>query len=183
MADLKGIRIAVLVEDLYENLELWYPVLRLREEGAEVLIVGPKAGETYKSKEGYPARADVAAEEVDANSIAAVIVPGGYAPDRMRRYPAMVRLVREAFEKGKIVAAICHGGWMLAEADIVRGRTVTSFSAIKTDLINAGANWVDKEVVQDGNIITARVPSDLPAFLRRIVAVLKEAKVTADVYD
>ncbi len=176
MGKLEGVRVAVLVEDLYENLELWYPVLRLREEGAEVFIVGPKAGETYKSKEGYPAKADKSAEEISADEIDAVIVPGGYAPDRMRRHEAMVRLVKEAAQKGKIVAAICHGGWMLAEADVIRGRTVTSFFAIKTDLINAGANWVDKEVVRDGNIITSRVPSDLPAFMRTIIEALAEKK-------
>jgi len=176
MGKLEGVRVAVLVEDLYGNLELWYPVLRLREEGAQVFIVGPKAGETYKSKEGYPAKADKSAEEISADEIDAVIVPGGYAPDRMRRHEAMVKLVREAAQKGKIVAAICHGGWMLAEADVVRGRTVTSFFAIKTDLINAGANWVDKEVVRDGNIITSRVPSDLPAFMRTIIEALAEKK-------
>jgi protease I len=176
MSKLEGVRVAVLVEDLYENLELWYPVLRLREEGAEVFIVGPKAGETYKSKEGYPAKADKSVEEISADEIDAVIVPGGYAPDRMRRHEAMVRLVKEAAQKGKIVAAICHGGWMLAEADVIRGRTVTSFFAIKTDLINAGANWVDKEVVRDGNIITSRVPSDLPAFMRTIIEALAEKK-------
>jgi protease I len=176
MGKLEGVRVAVLVEDLYENLELWYPVLRLREEGAQVFVVGPKAGETYKSKEGYPAKADKSAEEISADEIDAVIVPGGYAPDRMRRHEAMVKLVREAAQKGKIVAAICHGGWMLAEADVVRGRTVTSFFAIKTDLINAGANWVDKEVVRDGNIITSRVPSDLPAFMRTIIEALSEKK-------
>jgi protease I len=148
----------------------------LREEGAQVFVVGPKAGETYKSKEGYPAKADKSAEEISADEIDAVIVPGGYAPDRMRRHEAMVKLVREAAQKGKIVAAICHGGWMLAEADVVRGRTVTSFFAIKTDLINAGANWVDKEVVRDGNIITSRVPSDLPAFMRTIIEALAEKK-------
>jgi protease I len=176
MGKLEGVRVAVLVEDLYENLELWYPVLRLREEGAQVFVVGPKAGETYKSKEGYPAKADKSAEEISADEIDAVIVPGGYAPDRMRRHEAMVKLVREAAQKGKIVAAICHGGWMLAEADVVRGRTVTSFFAIKTDLINAGANWVDKEVVRDGNIVTSRVPSDLPAFMRTIIEALAEKK-------
>ena len=176
MGKLEGVRVAVLVEDLYENLELWYPVLRLREEVAQVFIVGPKAGETYKSKEGYLAKADKSAEEISANEIDAVIIPGGYAPDRMRRHEAMVKLVREAAQKGKIVAAICHGGWMLAEADVVRGRTVTSFFAIKTDLINAGANWVDKEVVRDGNIITSRVPSDLPAFMRAIIEALAEKK-------
>lgn len=173
---LNGRRVAVLVEDLYENLELWYPVLRLREEGAEIIIVGPKADETYKSKEGYPAKADKSADEVSADEIDAVIVPGGYAPDRMRRHQSMVKLVREAFEKGKIVAAICHGGWMLAEADIVRGRTVTSFFAIKTDLVNAGANWIDQEVARDGNIITSRVPKDLPAFMRTVIEALVERK-------
>ncbi len=176
MGKLEGVRVAVLVEDLYENLELWYPVLRLREEGAEVFIVGPKAGETYKSKEGYPAKSDKSAEEISTDEVDAVIVPGGYAPDRMRRHEAMVKLVKEAAQKGKIVAAICHGGWMLAEADVVRGRTVTSFFAIKTDLINAGANWVDKEVVRDGNIVTSRVPSDLPAFMRTIIEALAEKK-------
>lgn len=177
MGKLQGVKVAVLVEDLYENLELWYPVLRLREEGAQVLIVGPKAGETYKSKEGYPAKADTAADNLTANEIDSVIIPGGYAPDRMRRHEAMVKLVKEAFESGKIVAAICHGGWMLAEADIIRGRTVTSFYAIKTDLVNAGANWVDREVVRDGNIVTSRVPSDLPAFMSAIIEALTEAKV------
>jgi protease I len=176
MGKLEGVRVAVLVEDLYENLELWYPVLRLREEGAQVFVVGPKGGETYKSKEGYPAKADKSAEEISADEIDVVIIPGGYAPDRMRRHEAMVKLVREAAQKGKIVAAICHGGWMLAEADVVRGRTVTSFFAIKTDLINAGANWVDKEVVRDGTIITSRVPSDLPAFMRTIIEALAEKK-------
>jgi protease I len=176
MGKLEGVRVAVLVEDLYENLELWYPVLRLREEGAQVFVVGPKAGETYKSKEGYPAKADKSAEKISADEIDAVIIPGGYAPDRMRRHETMVKLVRQAAQKGKIVAAICHGGWMLAEADVVRGRTVTSFFAIKTDLINAGANWVDKEVVRDGNIITSRVPSDLPAFMRTIIEALAEKK-------
>lgn len=176
MGKLEGVCVAVLVEDLYENLELWYPVLRLREEGAEVLIVGPKAGETYRSKEGYPAKADKSASEVSADEIDAVIVPGGYAPDRMRRHEVMVRLVKEVAQKDKIVAAICHGGWILAEADIVRGRRVTSFSAIKTDLVNAGANWFEEEVVRDGNIITSRVPSDLPLFMRTIIEALAEMK-------
>ncbi|GBC98378.1 Putative cysteine protease YraA [bacterium HR17] len=176
MERLKGCRVAVLVEDLYENLELWYPTLRLREEGAEVVLVGPKAGETYRSKEGYPAKADRAADEVNADEFDAVIVPGGYGPDRMRRHAAMVKLVRDAFEKGKVVAAICHAGWMLVEADIVRGRTVTSFWSIRTDMVNAGAHWVDREVVRDGNIITSRVPDDLPAFLREIINALVEAR-------
>lgn len=179
MAELSGCRVAVLAEDQYETLELWYPLLRLREAGAEVVVVGPEAGATYRSKEGYPVRADAAADAVRAEEFDAVIVPGGYAPDRMRRHEAMVRLVRDAFRLGRIVAAICHGGWLLAEADVARGRTVTCFHSIKTDLVNAGAHYVDQEVVRDGQLVTSRVPADLPAFLRTIVGALQEARATA----
>lgn len=179
MAELQGCRVAVLVEDQYEPLELWYPVLRLREAGAEVVVVGPEAGQTYRSKDGYPVRADAAAADVRADDFDAVVIPGGYAPDRMRRHEAMVRLVREAYQQGKVVAAICHAGWMLAEADVIRGRTVTGFHSIKTDLVNAGARYVDQEVVRDGNLITSRVPSDLPAFLRTLIAALRERRAGA----
>ena len=177
--DLSGKKVAVLAEDHYENLELWYPVLRLREAGAQVTIVGPKAGETYKSKEGYPARADISMEDARASEFHAVIVPGGYAPDRMRRYPAMLRLVREAFEQGKVVAAICHAAWVPISAGIVKGRTMTCVSAVKDDVINAGARYVDQEVVVDGNLITSRTPPDLPAFCREIIKALSAAKVAA----
>ncbi|MBE3589312.1 MAG: type 1 glutamine amidotransferase [Firmicutes bacterium] len=169
---LQGKRVAVLAENLYENLELWYPVLRLREAGAEVVIVGPQAGQTYTSKEGYPAKADAAAADVSAAQFDAVVVPGGYAPDRMRRNDAMVRLVREAHEQGKVVAAICHAGWMLAEAGILHGRTVTCVTAIRTDVVNAGATYVDREVVVDGRLVTSRTPADLPAFCREIIRLL-----------
>jgi protease I len=177
--ELAGKRVAVLAEDHYENLELWYPVLRLREAGAQVTIVGPKAGESYKSKEGYPAKADLSMDDARASDFDAVIVPGGYAPDRMRRYPAMLRLVREVFQAGKIVAAICHAAWVPISAGIVKGRTMTCVSAVKDDVINAGANYVDKEVVVDGNLISSRTPSDLPAFCREIVKALSAAKVAA----
>jgi protease I len=163
-------RFAVLVEDQYEDQELWYPVQRLREAGAAVTIVGPEAGKTYASKHGYPARSDKAAGQVAAEDFDGVIIPGGYAPDRMRRHEAMVALVRQAFEQGKIVAAICHAGWMLCSAGVLEGKEATSFSAIKDDMVNAGANWVDSEVVQDGNLITSRTPDDLPAFLRKIIS-------------
>jgi len=170
--DLSGKKVAVLAEDYYENLELWYPVMRLREAGAHVTIVGPKAGETYKSKEGYPARADVSMDDVKASEFDAVIVPGGYAPDKMRRYPAMLRLVKDTFDQGKIVASICHAAWVPISAGILRGRTMTCVSAVRDDVINAGANYVDKEVVVDGNLISSRTPSDLPAFCR-VAATMK----------
>ncbi|MDR7521569.1 MAG: type 1 glutamine amidotransferase domain-containing protein [Armatimonadota bacterium] len=175
--DLTGTRVAVLVEELYEDLELWYPALRLREAGAEVKIVGPKAGETYKSKHGYPAKADVGMDEVSAVDFDALIIPGGYAPDRMRRHAAMLAFVRAMHEAGRPIAFICHAGWVPISAGIVRGRTVTSVSAIKDDLINAGARWVDQEVVVDGNFVTSRTPPDLPAFCRELVTLLARVRV------
>ncbi len=169
---LSGKRIAVLAENNYQDLELWYPLLRLREEGAEVKVVGTGSADTYTSKHGYPVAVDVAADQVSADDFDAIVIPGGYAPDLMRRYPAMVGLVRDAFQQGKVVAAICHAGWVLVSAGILKGRRVTSFFAIKDDLVNAGAEWVDEEVVQDGNLITSRMPSDLPAFCRAIIDAL-----------
>jgi len=175
--DLKGKRVAALVEETYEDLELWYPVLRLREAGADVKIVGPKAGETYKSKGGYPARADIGMDDARAADFDALVIPGGYAPDRMRRHAAMLNFVRAINDAGKPVAFICHAGWVPISAGIVRGRTVTSVSAIKDDLVNAGAKWIDQEVVVDGNLITSRTPPDLPAFGRELVKVLAGVKV------
>jgi protease I len=158
---------------LYEDLELWYPLYRLREAGAEVFVVGTGSAEVYTSKHGYPVKVDAEADMVDAGQFDAIVVPGGYAPDHMRRYPAMIKLVRDAYEQGKIVAAICHAGWMLASADVVRGRTLTCYRSIKDDLVNAGAHYVDQEVVRDGNLITSRFPGDLPAFMREILAALE----------
>jgi protease I len=171
---LQGKRVAVLAENLYQELELWYPLLRMREAGAEVQVVGTGSAATYASKHGYEVKVDVEAGQVTAADFDAVIVPGGYAPDFMRRSPAMVGLVREAFEAGKVVAAICHAGWMLVSADVLKGKRATCFFAIKDDLVNAGATYLDQEVVQDGNLITSRVPSDLPAFCRTIIAALAD---------
>ena len=171
---LKGARIAVFAENLYQELELWYPVLRFREAGAQVTIVGPDKGATYTSKHGYPVTTDASAADLKGADFDAIIVPGGYAPDYMRTKPHMVRLLREANAAGRIVAAICHAGWMLATADIVKGKRATCVPNIKDDLIHAGANYVDAEVVQDGNLITSRVPGDLPAFCRTILAALEE---------
>jgi len=171
---LAGKRVAVLAENMYQELELWYPLLRLREAGAETFVVGSGSADTYTSKLGYPVQVDRVADEVSAAEIDAVVIPGGYSPDLMRRHPAMVKLVREAFEQGKVVAAICHAGWMLASADVVKGKKATCFYAIKDDLVNAGAIYVDAEVVRDGNLITSRMPSDLPAFCRTIIEALSE---------
>ncbi|HPD06433.1 MAG TPA: type 1 glutamine amidotransferase domain-containing protein [Candidatus Bipolaricaulis sp.] len=167
----KDKRVAVLVADMYQELEFWYPYLRLTEEGAKVVAVGPEKRE-YKSRLGYPVPAELAAAQVHPAEFEAVVIPGGYAPDYMRRSPALVSFVREMAQAGKPVAAICHGGWMLCSARVVKGKRVTSVAAIRDDLENAGATWVDEEVVRDGNLITSRVPSDLPAFLRAILASL-----------
>jgi protease I len=172
MTELRGKRAAVLAEDLYEDLELWYPVLRLREAGAEVAIIGTGSATTYHSKHGYPADAAVSADQVSADNFDALIIPGGYAPDRLRRYPAVIKLVRDMFQQGKVVAAICHAGWVPVSAGIVKGKRLTSFSAIRDDLMNAGAHWEDAEVVVDGNLITSRTPDDLPAFCRAIIEAL-----------
>lgn len=168
--DLAGTRVAVLVEQKYEELEVWYPVYRLREAGAEVVLVGPKAGETYPSKLGYPAKADVAAADVTADRFAAVVIPGGFAPDYIRRSEPMLKLVRDAFAAGKPVAAICHGPWVLCSTPALRGRKATGYFSIKDDMVNAGATFVDQEVCVDGNVITSRKPDDLPAF---VVALMK----------
>jgi len=139
-----------------------------------VVVVGTGSAKMYTSKFGYPLDVDKSASEVTAADFDGVVIPGGYAPDLMRRYPDMVKLVRDAALAGKVLASICHGGWMLASAKVLEGKTVTSFFAIKDDLVHAGANFVDKEVAVDGNIITSRKPEDLPAFMRAIIAALEK---------
>ena len=170
--ELAGKRVALLVEDMYQEHEFWYPYWRMKEAGAKVTVVGTGAKE-YHSKIGLPAPGGVAAESVSAADFDAVIVPGGFAPDRMRRNAAMLKLVRDCFNQGKIVAAICHAGWVLVSAGILKGKKATCVSAIKDDVVNAGATYVDQELVRDGNLITSRTPEDLPAFCRGIIAALK----------
>ena len=170
---LKGKRIAILAEDMYEDLELWYPYYRLVEEGAEVKIIGPEAKE-YQSKHGYPVQADLSADKVKADDFDGVVVPGGFAPDRLRRYPAILSIVRGVFEKGGLVSSICHGAWVLISAGIMNGKQATCVSAVKDDLINAGATYLDQEVVVDGNLVTSRTPQDLPSFLPAIITALKK---------
>ena len=171
---LKGKKVVLLVENNYEDLELWVPYYRLKEEGAEVTIVGTGSSQTYTSKHGYPVEVNKEAKQIDMSKYDGVVIPGGYAPDMMRRFPEMVKIVREADQKGKIIAAICHAGWMLVSAGILKGKKVTGVSAIRDDLVNAGANYVDEEVVRDGNLITSRKPGDLPAFCREILKALTQ---------
>ena len=168
-------KIAILVEDLYQILEVWYPLFRLKEEGIDVVTIGSGTKETYGSKEGYPIKVDAAIDNVKTNDFDGVIIPGGYAPDILRRYPKIVNFVKRLYVDGRIVASICHGGWVLVSAGILKGHTVTSFFAIKDDMTAAGAKFVDREVVVDGNIITSRKPEDLPRFVQEIIKSLKNS--------
>src|SRR5437667_4726869 len=161
---------------MYQELEVWYPVYRLREAGCKVALVAPEAGQSYPSKLGYPAKSDKAIADVSADDFDAVIVPGGFAPDFIRRTEAMIRFVSAMAEQGKVVAAICHGPWVLCSTQALKGRKATCFFAIKDDVINAGAKYVDAEVIRDGNIITSRKPDDLPAFMQTVIQAVKETK-------
>jgi protease I len=171
--ELKGKKVVIPVEEMFNTFEFWYPYYRLKEAGCEVVVIGSGSARKYSGKPGTEVTVDLNTDQVSAADFDGIVIPGGYAPDLMRRYPKMVQLVRDLYEKGKIVAAICHAGWMLASAEIIQGKTLTSFFAIKDDLIHAGANWVDQDVVVDGNLITSRKPDDLPAFMRAIIKALK----------
>ncbi|PYN05781.1 MAG: hypothetical protein DME02_18350 [Candidatus Rokuibacteriota bacterium] len=154
---LEGKRIAILAENMYQEMELWVPYYRLREEGADVKVIGAGGAKSYTSKHGYPVNVDAQAEQVKAVEFDAVIVPGGYAPDMMRRHAAMVGLVREAAQQGKVVAAICHAGWMLVSAGILEGRKATSFFSIKDDLVAAGCDWKDAGVGRGAPLGSSRL--------------------------
>jgi len=166
-----GKKMIILVEDMYNEFEFWYPYYRLKEAGVEVVVAG-SGGSDYTSKAGLSAKANADAKDLNTADFDGIVIPGGYAPDIMRRHASMVTLVKDSFDAGKIVAAICHAGWMLASAKILANRRVTSFFAIKDDLIHAGADWVDEEVVVDKNLITSRTPDDLPAFMKAVVGML-----------
>lgn len=176
MKDAKGRlrRVAVLIEDQYQVLEAWYPYLRLQEEGIEAVFVAPEK-KIYKSKEGYPAGAEVSIRQAKTGDFDGVIIPGGYAPDILRRYKEIVDFVRKMHGKNKLVAAICHGGWVLASAGLLKDRNVTGYFAIKDDLVHAGAHYQDEAVVVDGKLVTSRKPEDLPAFCRAILGCLKKS--------
>lgn len=171
-------KVALLIEKMCQEAEALVPYYRLQEAGFQVNVVAPEA-KTYTTERGYPLTADVAAADARADDYVAVIIPGGFAPDFMRRDPALVGFVRQMASQGKVVAAICHAVWVLAEADVLRGKRCTSFYSMRTDIQNAGGIWEDSPTVVDGNLVTARVAEDLPSFCKTIVAMLEEERALA----
>ncbi len=174
---LDGVRILTLVGDDYEDLELWYPKLRLEEAGGHVTLAGSMQGRTYLGKHGYPCTSDAAIADMEAADFHGIVIPGGWMPDKLRRDEKVLELVREFAAHGKLVAAICHGGWIPISAGVYRGVRVTGSPGIKDDLMNAGAIWEDTPVVVDRHFVSSRKPGDLPAFLEAIVEVLAVAAV------
>lgn len=169
---LAGRRFLFFVADIYEDLELWYPKLRLIEAGAEVVVAGPETGAKYEGKNGYPCVSDAAITDMSAGDFDGVVVPGGFMPDKLRRDPHVLQLVRDFAQAGKPVAAICHGGWIPISAGVYKGVRVTGSAGIKDDLVNAGAIWEDSPVVVDRHFISSRKPDDLPDFCRGILQVM-----------
>ncbi|MFH1824079.1 MAG: type 1 glutamine amidotransferase domain-containing protein [Candidatus Firestonebacteria bacterium] len=174
MPNLKGKKIIILVAEQFQDLEVMYPYYRMKEEGAEVIVAGTGSAEQYTGKYGYPVKVNTTADKINPLDIDAIIVPGGWAPDYLRRYDFVCKLIRDAFKLNKVIAAICHAGSVLVSAGILKGKTATAFRAVKDDMVYAGANFVDKEVVVDGNLITSRTPDDLPAFCRAIIEKLQK---------
>lgn len=168
-------RVICLVHNEFEDLELWYPVLRLREEGITVLLAGEKANAAYKGKYGVPAISDLGYSDIAAEEYDGLLVPGGWAPDKLRRYPEVLELVRKMNEKGKPIGQICHAGWVLISADILRGKRVTSTPGIKDDMVNAGGVWSDEPAVVDGNIVSSRKPQDLPDYMKAYLELLRKS--------
>ena len=166
-------RILAFVDDIYEDLELWYPKIRLEEEGWEVVVAGPEADRTYRGKHGYPCKADAAIADMASGNFDALLIPGGFAPDKLRRDPKVLSLTREFHEQKKPIAFICHAGWICISADVLRGRSATSTVGIRDDMRNAGAEWVDEALVVDGHLISSRTPHDLAVFAKALVEKLK----------
>lgn len=167
-------KVAFIMDDMFEDVEFQVPYRRVREAGHEPTVVGLEAGKVVKGKRGeVEISVDTGVDDVSAADFDALVIPGGYSPDKIRVSPGMVQLTKQMHDQGKPVAAICHAGWMLAEAGLLEGRTVTSWPSIRTDLVNAGAEWVDQEVVEDGNLITSRKPDDLEAFSKTLLSRLE----------
>ena len=171
---LVGKRIAIFIEQEFEDLEYWVSTMRMQEEGAEVVTVGTGSADVYQGKHGLTARPDITAELVDGGRFDAVIVPGGWCPDKLRRHKAVLDIVRQAYKSGKIIGSICHGGWVLASAGIVKGHKATGSIGIKDDLVHAGAEWVDESAFRDGNIVWGRVVADIPDFCRTLVNAIEQ---------
>jgi protease I len=173
MSDLRGKRILMYVEDLYEDLELWYPKLRLMEEGIQVSVAGPSAGQVYQGKNGYPCRSDAAIGNMNEDDFDGLVIPGGFMPDKLRRDEKVKALTRAFHDRGKLVAHICHGGWIPISAGIIKGFRCTSTPGIKDDMINAGGLWFDEPLVIDRNQVSSRRPDDLPQFCKGILQVMR----------
>ncbi|KIL47078.1 type 1 glutamine amidotransferase domain-containing protein [Jeotgalibacillus campisalis] len=171
---LQGKKVIALVSPDFEDLELWYPVMRLREEGAAVHLVGENKEENYIGKYGVPAQSEYSFKEIDPSDYDAILVPGGWAPDKLRRYPEVLEMVRHMDKHQKPIGQICHAGWVLISAGILQGKQVTSTPGIKDDMVNAGAVWHDEAVVRDGHIISSRRPPDLPEYGKAFADVLAE---------
>lgn len=170
---LKGKKVLIFVDDGYEDVEFWYPKIRLMEEGAEITVAG-KQEAVYLSKHGYEARVDIKASEVKPEEFDAVVIPGGVrCPDRLRRHREVLDIVKKMDEDGKVIASICHGPWVLISAGVVKGREATSYFSIRDDMVNAGVNYKDQSVVVDGNLVTSRRPDDLPDFCKAIINLLR----------
>src|SRR6476646_8951687 len=175
---LQGTKVLIFAGPLYEDLELWYPKIRLEEEGARTVVAG--TGErTYQGKRGYPLTVDASVDDLSADDFDGLVIPGGYAPDIMRRSKKLLQLTREIFESGKPVGFICHAGWVPISAGIVRGKRGTSVGAIKDDLVNAGLIWEDSPVVVDGNLISSRTPADLGVFCKALIAALEQSSAVS----
>lgn len=170
---LEGAKIVVLVENEFEDIELWYPVYRLIEEGAIVHMLGAEPNKVYHGKHGVPATSDDSFEDADANAYDAIFIPGGWAPDKLRRYESVLALVKKMHDAEKVIATICHGGWVLISAGIARNRKITGTPAIKDDLNNSGAEWIGEPAIVDGNIVSAQRPPDLPNFMKLFISTLE----------
>jgi protease I len=176
---LEGKRVCVFVEQEFEDLEYWVTVMRLQEEGAQVITVGTGSSDSYRGKSGLTAKPDTTADKVSAGEFDALVIPGGWCPDKLRRYESVLKIVREADQAGKIIGVICHGGWVPVSAGILKGRRATGSKGIKDDLVNAGATWVDTPAFREGNLVWGRVVADIPDFCRELVSAIEDSSAAA----